>query len=86
MLATPEGETSVTHAHTTDLAERLQRSAPAIAPATWAGFVTRWGPDHAARLADQPVYLKLLYLSEMLPLPFPLKLWMSHLFYVLAEK
>ena len=45
---------------TADLAERLHQAAPAISPTTWAGFVTRWGPDHAARLADQPAYLKLL--------------------------
>lgn len=41
---------------------------------------------HWMKTGSYPLKLKLLYLAEAAPLPFPLKLLYAHLFYVLAER
>ena len=60
---------------------KLHRKEMDLNKADWDSRTVAW-----MKRGAYPVRIKLLYLFERLPLPFPMKLLVSHLFYVLAEK
>jgi hypothetical protein len=60
---------------------RLHRKNVDLNTIDWESRTVSW-----MKTGRYPTKLKLLYLFERVPLPFPLKLLYAHLFYVLAEK